>query len=52
MAPDSAVRQSAVGHGEVMSAVDDGRFLVADVSRDDAWLSIRSTDAPILSAYR
>ncbi|WP_255151516.1 DUF7556 family protein [Halorarius halobius] len=52
MAPDSAVTGSAVGHGEVMASVDDGCFLIADVSRDDAWLSISRADAPTLDAYR
>lgn len=52
MAPDSAVTESAVGHGEVMTAVDDGRLLIADVSRDDAWLAMRADDAPVLTAYR
>jgi hypothetical protein len=46
METDSPVPQ------DVMGAVDDDRFLIADVSRDDAWLSIGRAEAPVLSAYR
>lgn len=52
MAPDSAVTGSAVGHGEVMASVDDGCFLIADVSRDEAWLAMSRTEAPTLDGYR
>jgi hypothetical protein len=52
MAPDSTVTGSTGGQNEVMTAVDDGRLLIADVSRDDAWLAMQSTDAPRLKAYR
>lgn len=38
--------------GEVVSAVDDGLFLVADLTRDDAWLGMHCRDAPVLAEYR
>jgi hypothetical protein len=52
MAADSTVGGSTGGENEVMTAVDDGRLLIADVSRDGAWLAMQSTDAPQLSTYR
>lgn len=52
MAVDSAATGGTGTESEVMTAVDDGRLLIADVSRDDAWLAIPSTDAPSLKAYR
>jgi hypothetical protein len=35
---------------EVMAALDEStaEFVIADVERDDAWLSVREDDAPIL----
>ncbi|MFC7176595.1 DUF7556 family protein [Halosegnis marinus] len=51
MAPDSAVTGSATEHGEVMASVDDGALLVADVSRDDAWLSMPREQAPVLAEH-
>lgn len=49
MHPDSAVTEGG-GVDDVGAAVDDGPFLVADLSRDDAWLSVSCDDA--LAAYR
>lgn len=41
---------------EVMASVDaaPGRteLVIADVSRDDAWLSVRVADAPLLRDWR
>ncbi|WP_254538843.1 DUF7556 family protein [Halomarina litorea] len=38
---------------EVMAALDDAdqttQLLIADVTRDDAWLSITASDAPVIS---
>ena len=46
---------TAVGdasHGEVMAAVDSAppqpEFVIADVSRDGAWLSMPASEAPSL----
>lgn len=40
---------------EVLASVDSapGRseFIIADVTSDDAWLSVREMDAPILSEW-
>lgn len=52
MAPDSAVTTNAVGNGEVMASVDDGRLLIADISQDDAWLAVRCEDGADLTLYR
>jgi hypothetical protein len=54
MAPDV----TAVGGqgSDVMASVDDGtgtpEFVIADVSRDDAWVSIQLRDAPSLDDWR
>ncbi|SEA17471.1 hypothetical protein SAMN04488065_2078 [Haloplanus vescus] len=41
---------------DVMASVDDGpgasEFVIADVSRDDAWLSIQLRDASRLDDWR
>ena len=48
---------SALSHtdDQVMAAVDDvdeeSMFIIADVSRDDAWIAIQETDASSLSAW-
>jgi len=43
------------GTPEVMAAVDDAdsrpSYVIADISRDGAWLSVRETDAVILSEW-
>jgi len=40
---------------EVMAAVDDAdrrpSYVIADISRDGAWLSVRETDAVILAEW-
>ncbi|MDZ7746438.1 MAG: hypothetical protein U5K28_07960 [Halobacteriales archaeon] len=51
MAPDSAGAESAGTHGKVMAAIDDDTYLIADVSRDDAWLSMPAEEAPVLADY-
>lgn len=52
MQPDSLAAGDERSPGAVVAAVDDGSFLVADVSRDDTWLAVSRDDAPILVAYR
>jgi hypothetical protein len=41
---------------EVMASVDPGpggsRFVIADISADDAWLSVGARDAPTLPEWR
>jgi hypothetical protein len=51
MAPDSATRTDA-GSGEVMAAVSEGRLVLADISRDDAWLSVPLSRAAVLEEHR
>jgi hypothetical protein len=40
---------------EVMAAVDDAAsrpsYVIADISRDGAWLSVRETDALVLNEW-
>lgn len=36
---------------EVMAAVDASEFVIADVGRDDAWLSVGERDAAVLSEW-
>jgi hypothetical protein len=39
-----------------MAAIDDGgataKLVIADVSRDDAWLSVQKSEAPTLGKWR
>lgn len=37
----------------VMASIDEGtsEFVIADIASDDAWLSVRSGDAPILENW-
>ncbi|MFB6119198.1 hypothetical protein [Halosegnis sp.] len=49
MAPDSAVSDGASEHGEVMASVDGDAYLIADISRDGAWLSMPREQAPVLA---
>ncbi|MFB6194273.1 MAG: hypothetical protein ABEI75_04340 [Halobaculum sp.] len=44
----------AAAHGEnceVMAAVDATRLVIADVCRDDAWISVPERDAPVLADW-
>lgn len=42
--------------GEIMGAIDEAaggeRFVVADVSRDDAWISAPLSDATVLEQWQ
>ena len=49
MVPDSAVSESSSAHGEIMAAIDGDAYVIADVSCDEAWLSMPRDDAPILA---
>ena len=54
MAPDVTATR---GEGsDVMAAVDDGsgaaEFVIADISRDGAWVSVQLTDATGLDDWR
>lgn len=39
---------------EVMASVDEdsSEFVIADIAREDAWLSVESGDAPVLEEWR
>jgi hypothetical protein len=49
MSPHSAAVES---EREIMAAVDEGRLVIADVSRDDAWLSITEGAAVTVAEFR
>lgn len=38
---------------EVMASVDESssEFVIADIAREDAWLSVRERDAPVLEKW-
>lgn len=44
---------SASTDAEVMAAHDEGsdEFVIADIAQEDAWLSVRTCDAPVLSDW-
>lgn len=52
MAPHQTAGKAATD-AEVMASHDEGtgEFVIADIAREDAWLSVRATDAPILSEW-
>lgn len=56
MTPDTAAALPESAADDVMASVDgDGaaaRFVIADISRDDAWLSIPLTGAAALSDWQ
>jgi hypothetical protein len=55
MEPDQVATAEVVEDAEVMSSVDDGptkRYIIADVSRDDAFLTVHYDDAASLPAWR
>lgn len=51
----NATAVADASHGEVMASVDSTsarpEFVIADVSRDDAWLSMPVAEAPSLRAW-
>ena len=52
MRPDSAARVDATGDGEVMAAVSEQRLVIADISCDDAWLSMPLPSTVAVDEYR
>ncbi|WP_423743654.1 hypothetical protein V5735_11525 (plasmid) [Haladaptatus sp. SPP-AMP-3] len=57
MTPDTAaVSVSLANDSEVMASVDDDgeaeRLVIADVSRDDAWICMRVSDTAALPNWR
>ncbi|GGL35217.1 hypothetical protein EFA46_004385 [Halarchaeum sp. CBA1220] len=56
MASDTTVVPSASSAGEVMAAVDDDggveRFVIADVSAEEAWLAAPTGEAKPLASMR
>ena len=55
MAPEQVAEAQLVRNSEVMASVEDGStetFVIADISRDDAYLTVPLTDAASLPAWR
>ena len=55
MESDSVVQTEVTADAEVMSSVDDGpvpEFVIADISQDDAYLTLPLDDAASLPAWR
>jgi len=54
--PPDATATADVSGAEVMASVDStphgNRFVIADVSRDGAWLATEVADAPALDDWR
>jgi hypothetical protein len=55
MATDATVVADASG-AEVVASVDtrgaSREYIIADITRDDAWLSVRADEAVVLSEWR
>lgn len=56
MTPDTAAVATAGSAEDVMGSVDDDgtveRFVIADISRDDAWLSLPLAEAATLADWQ
>lgn len=55
MESDSVARSSLASDAEVMASVEEGptsRFIVADVTQDDAYITLPLQDAASLPAWR
>lgn len=50
MAQDSVAEET--GDCEVMASVDEERFVIADLCRDDAWVEVSLVDAAALVNWR
>ncbi len=55
MASDAVDPATVAANGEVMAAIDNGpveRFVLADISTDEAYLTVPADEAASLSAWR
>ncbi|MHB9287432.1 hypothetical protein ACKVMT_10400 [Halobacteriales archaeon Cl-PHB] len=55
MEPDTVVPSELAQEAEVMASVEDGpteQFIVADISQDDAYVTLPLEDAASLPAWR
>ncbi|MFC5971398.1 hypothetical protein ACFPYI_08665 [Halomarina salina] len=52
MSRNSAARTDLSDDGEVMAAISEQRLVIADISRDDAWLSVPLRQAVVLDENR
>lgn len=55
MEPDTVVPSKLAKEAEVMASVEDGpveQFIIADISQDDAYVTLPLADAASLPAWR
>lgn len=52
MVPDSAPASDTRGDSEVMVSVDSDQLVIADVSRDGAWLTMPVSETAVLQDWR
>jgi hypothetical protein len=55
MAPEPVVEAEVAENADVMASVEDGpteRFIIADISRDDAYVTAPLSDTASLPAWR
>jgi hypothetical protein len=55
MVPDTVADADVAQDPEVMASVEDGptkKFIIADISRDDAYMTVPLEDAASLPAWR
>jgi hypothetical protein len=55
MEPDTVVPSEVATDTEVMASVDDGQtetFIIADITKDDAFMTLPLADAASLPAWR
>lgn len=37
--------------GDVMGSLDDTEFVIADLGREEAWMSVSEADAPVVAEW-
>lgn len=52
MVPDSAPVSETRGDGEVMAAVDSDQLVIADICRDEAWLTMSVSESATLQEWQ
>lgn len=52
MVPNTAQASEAQGDCEVMAAIDSDRLVIADICRDEAWISMPTSSTAVLPDWR
>jgi hypothetical protein len=39
------------GGDDVMGSLDDAEFVIADLGREEAWISVEETEAPVVADW-